>query len=71
MRMAARMLATLPFTAGPAVLRFHLLFSSTILVASTSGLFSLVDAQGGGRYQQSYQVWGACRGGVSEGRDPR
>lgn len=62
MRMTARMLATLPFTAGPANLRFHPLFSSTVLVASTSGLFSLVDAQGGGRYLQSYQVRGRVEG---------
>eukprot|EP00208_Stichococcus_sp_RCC1054_P007145 CAMPEP_0206139688 /NCGR_PEP_ID=MMETSP1473-20131121/7013_1 /ASSEMBLY_ACC=CAM_ASM_001109 /TAXON_ID=1461547 /ORGANISM="Stichococcus sp, Strain RCC1054" /LENGTH=1376 /DNA_ID=CAMNT_0053533577 /DNA_START=121 /DNA_END=4251 /DNA_ORIENTATION=- len=55
-RMTARMLAMLPFTAGPAILRFHPMFSSTVLVASASGIFSLADAQGAGRYSQSYQV---------------
>ncbi len=45
-RMGARMLASVPFAPGPAMLRFHPRFSSTLLLASASGAFTLADAQG-------------------------
>ena len=56
MRMAPRLLTLLPFTAGPAMLRFHPAFSGTLLLASASGIFSLADAQGSSQYAQTYQV---------------
>ena len=52
--MAPRMLTSLPFPAGPSLLRFHPRFSSTLLVGSASGLFTLADTQGmamGGMHQ--------------------
>lgn len=45
-RMGARMLASVPFAPGPALLRFHPRFSSTLLLGSASGAFTLADAQG-------------------------
>jgi hypothetical protein len=55
-RMTPRLLTLLPFTAGPAMLRFHPAFSGTLLLASASGIFSLADAQGSSQYAQTYQV---------------
>ncbi len=55
-RMTARMLTLLPFNAGPEMLRFHPAFSGTLLLASSSGIFSLADAQGTSQYAQTYQV---------------
>jgi hypothetical protein len=54
--MVPRLLTLLPFTAGPAMLRFHPAFSGTLLLASASGIFSLADAQGSSQYAQTYQV---------------
>lgn len=52
-RMTPRMLASVPFAAGPSVLRFHPCLPSTLLLASAGGAFTLADAQGmGGR-----RVW--------------
>lgn len=45
-RMAPRMLASVPFAAGPSLLRFHPRISGTLLLASASGVFTLADAQG-------------------------
>jgi hypothetical protein len=61
--MVPRLLTLLPFTAGPAMLRFHPAFSGTLLLASASGIFSLADAQGSSQYAQTYQVraTGHCR----------
>ena len=47
-RMAPRMLASFPFTPGPAMLRFHPTLGSTVLVAAASGAFTLADASGMG-----------------------
>jgi hypothetical protein len=55
-RMVPRLLTLLPFSAGPAMLRFHPAFSGTLLLASASGIFSLADAQGTSQYAQTYQV---------------
>lgn len=46
MRMTPRLLSTVPFAAGPTMLRLHPRFSSTLLLASASGAFTLADAQG-------------------------
>lgn len=40
------MSGTVAFPAGPSLLRFHPKFSSTILVASSSGTFTLADTSG-------------------------
>ncbi|KAL4430743.1 hypothetical protein ABPG75_005999 [Micractinium tetrahymenae] len=45
-RMAPRMLSSVPFAAGPSLLRFHPRISGTLLLASASGVFTLADAQG-------------------------
>ena len=45
-RMTPRMLSSVPFAPGPSLLRFHPRFSSTLLLASASGAFTLADAQG-------------------------
>jgi PAB-dependent poly(A)-specific ribonuclease subunit 2 len=53
-RMGLRMLANLPFAAGPTLLRFHPSSysdsgsSSTLLIGSESGMFTLIDATGMG-----------------------
>lgn len=44
--MAPRMLSSVPFAAGPSLLRFHPRISGTLLLASASGVFTLADAQG-------------------------
>lgn len=45
-RMTPRMLSSVPFAAGPSVLRFHPRYTSTLLLASAGGAFTLADAQG-------------------------
>lgn len=45
-RMGLRMLSTLPFPAGPTLLRFRPGYSSTLLIGSASGMFTLTDAAG-------------------------
>jgi PAB-dependent poly(A)-specific ribonuclease subunit 2 len=51
-RMGLRMLSNLPFAAGPTLLRFHPTAysesgsSSTLLIGSESGMFTLIDATG-------------------------
>ena len=51
---APRMASSVAFNAGPAMLRFLPKFSSTVLLTSTNGTFTLADAGGGtfNRYQQ-------------------
>lgn len=46
LRSTAKVMATIPFSAGPALLRFHPRLSSTLLVAASSGIFSLAQIQG-------------------------
>ncbi|BDA40432.1 probable PAN2-PAN3 deadenylation complex catalytic subunit pan2 [Coccomyxa sp. Obi] len=46
LRSAPRMTASVPFPAGPSLLRFHPKFSSTILIASSLGSFTLADTSG-------------------------
>lgn len=55
-RMAPRVLTMLPFAGGPAILKFHPMFSSTFMVASNRGVFTLADAQGTSSFAQSHQV---------------
>ena len=56
-RMGLRMLATIPFAAGPSLLRFHPQFPTTLLVASASGMFTFTDATGmGGGLSDIYGV---------------
>lgn len=55
-RMAPRVLTMLPFAAGPAILKFHPMFTSTFLVAANRGVFSLADAQGTSSFAQTHQV---------------
>lgn len=45
-RMGLRMVTSLPFTAGPTLLRFHPSFSSGLLIGSASGIFTLTEATG-------------------------
>jgi len=47
MRATARPISTLPFTGGPSLLAFHPALAGTLLVASSNGLFGLVDAARG------------------------
>eukprot|EP00798_Chlamydomonas_sp_ICE-L_P004951 gene4951-34729_t len=42
-RTTLRPLLTIPFTAGPSTLAFHPTFSSTLLVSSATGMFSMMD----------------------------
>ena len=44
LRSTARVMTTLPFSAGPALLRFHPRYSGTLLIASTSGAFTISQA---------------------------
>ena len=46
LRAGGRLLSTVPFNAGPTLLRFHPTFSSTIFVVSTTGMFGLMDVNG-------------------------
>lgn len=67
-RMAPRMLSTIPFSLGPTLLQFHPRFSGTLLVGSGSGLFTLADVQGGlsamgaSMYQVCSAAWQGGRG---------
>ncbi|KAK9865738.1 hypothetical protein WJX84_006968 [Apatococcus fuscideae] len=54
-RSTPRVLSSVQFRAGPAMLAFHPKFTSTLLVASPAGVFSLIDAQISA-YQQTMQV---------------
>ena len=45
-RMTPRMLSSVPFAPGPAILRFHPRFGDTLLLASAGGAFTLANAQG-------------------------
>ena len=57
-RMTPRMLSSVPFAPGPSLLRFHPRFSSTLLLASASGAFTLADAQGmSGAAPELLGVW--------------
>lgn len=70
-RMAPRMLSTIPFSLGPTLLQFHPRFSGTLLVGSGSGLFTLADVQGGLSVMGTsmYQVRSAAgQGGRGLGR---
>ena len=55
-RAAPRPLQQLPFPGGPACLRFLPRFSSTLLVASQQGFFSLLDAVGPGAAAATHAV---------------
>ncbi|KAL0054988.1 hypothetical protein WJX82_005488 [Trebouxia sp. C0006] len=46
LRSAPRLLNTVPFRPGPSLLRFHPKFSSTLLIGSQAGIFTLSDIQG-------------------------
>ena len=59
LRAGARLLASLPFGAGPSMLRFHPKFSATLLVAGSQGVFVLADASGAS-YNRTYQVSTLC-----------
>jgi len=45
LRMTARVTTTIPFSAGPSLLRFHPRFPGTLLVASSTGHFILSQVQ--------------------------
>ena len=55
LRATARLLSSVPFHAGPAMLAFHPKFSATLLIASEAGIFSLADTGSQG-YSPSYQA---------------
>ncbi|KAK9843491.1 hypothetical protein WJX81_005692 [Elliptochloris bilobata] len=55
LRATPRLLSSLPFGAGPSMLRFHPKFSATLLIAGTQGVFVLADASGAS-YNRTYQV---------------
>lgn len=46
LRSAPRMMNSVPFRPGPSLLRFHPKFSSTLLIGSQAGIFTLSDIQG-------------------------
>ena len=54
LRMVPRMTSSFAFNSGPAMLKFHPKLSSTLLVASSHGVFTLADANGAAysRYEQ-------------------
>lgn len=56
LRSTPRVLTTVPFSAGPQLLRFHPRISGKLLVAAAGGAFSLVDIQGS-PYAPLNQVW--------------
>lgn len=62
LRLAPRMTASIPFPAGPSLLRFHPKFSSTILIASSSGTFTLADTSGAAfsRYERVCSPKSTC-----------
>ena len=58
-RALPRLVSSIPFTGGlgtPALLRFHPKFSSTLLVASAKGTFTMADAQGAA-FHPTHQVY--------------
>ena len=55
LRAAPRLLTSVPFHGGAAMLAFHPKFSATLLIASTSGAFSLADTGSQG-YAPTYQA---------------
>lgn len=69
-RMGARMLSSVPFAPGPALLRFHPRFSSTLLLASASGAFTLADAQGMSGGPAWNSCFAPCAGGVVDYGQP-
>ena len=54
LRSVPRMTSSFVFNSGPTLLRFHPKLSSTLLVASARGVFTLADANGAAysRYEQ-------------------
>lgn len=54
-RSTPRVLSSVHFRAGPAMLAFHPKFTSTLLVSSPAGVISLIDAQLNA-FQQTMQV---------------
>ncbi len=54
LRSVPRMTSSFVFNSGPTMLRFHPKLSSTLLVASARGVFTLADANGAAysRYEQ-------------------
>lgn len=46
LRAAPHMTGSVAFPAGPSLLRFHPKFSTTLLIASSSGTFTLADSSG-------------------------
>ena len=56
---APRMASSLGFKRGPPLLKFHPKLSSTLLVASARGVFTLADANGAA-YSRYEQVRSAC-----------
>ena len=58
LRGGARMATSVAFNAGPALARFHPKFSSTLVLASLSGAFTLADANAASF--QRYQQVGRC-----------
>ncbi|KAL0035726.1 hypothetical protein WJX77_000104 [Trebouxia sp. C0004] len=46
LRSVPRLLNTVPFRPGPSLVRFHPKFSSTLLIGSQAGIFTLSDIQG-------------------------
>lgn len=55
LRAAPRLLTSVPFHGGAAMLAFHPKFSATLLIASASGAFSLADTGSQG-YSPTYQA---------------
>lgn len=56
-RMGLRILSTLPCSSGPTALKFHPKLNSSLLVCSSNGMFSLMEASGmDGAAQSSYYV---------------
>ena len=55
LRVMPRMLTSVPFRSGAAMLAFHPKFSGTLLVAAASGVFALADTSSQG-YTPTYQV---------------
>lgn len=67
LRSVPRMTSSFVFNSGPTLLRFHPKLSSTLLVGSARGVFTLADANGAAysRYEQvrltSYAFLGCTR----------
>lgn len=59
LRMVPRMTSSFAFNSGPAMLKFHPKLSSTLLVASARGVFTMADANGAA-YSRYEQVRSAC-----------